>query len=255
MIGAAAATGGRPFDRDLPAIAEEERDPNSRDSPKFSIYRGKADGLRRSSEWYRFFVGDLIAKGKGDNTPDGMAADDKDCGGGLCAAATALSSVQKVLSPGLGRNGNPELSQVEYQLIAPMNTMVDMNLWDPDSCDTGKDQVRDFEASIRKLRAALKKKKDGTEAEALYLKSLETLNTFILTANEGSGSTPDDEQFIPVVPMTQEAIKSNEYWQSRREAYDIEQDPINKFRERNAVGSKDLRQSLKRFPGATLLLR
>eukprot|EP00929_Paragymnodinium_shiwhaense_P111474 TRINITY_DN7953_c0_g1_i1.p1 TRINITY_DN7953_c0_g1~~TRINITY_DN7953_c0_g1_i1.p1 ORF type:complete len:333 (+),score=59.77 TRINITY_DN7953_c0_g1_i1:52-1050(+) len=45
------------------------------------------------------------------------------------------------------------------------------------------------------------------------------------------------------------------YWLASRVAYEIASDPESVFRDRNAFGDKQLRRTLKQFPGATLLLR
>jgi len=229
----------------LPGSADAIRDdiPPSR----LALYRGKADTLRVGGEWWRFFIGDAIKRGTGSGS--GMKSNADDCGG-MCDAANSLSLVRKLI-----RAPGSALSQVDFALITPMSTMVDLPVWDPDQCDEAKVLVTDVQKSIRELGDCIADENDGDKASKLYLKTLEKMNIFFKYANTASSVTPDDEQFLPLLPLTTEDLKNEPYWLERRLQFNIASDPQAQFKERNALGSKELRNSLKRFPGATLLLR
>eukprot|EP00933_Yihiella_yeosuensis_P045554 TRINITY_DN4094_c3_g1_i2.p2 TRINITY_DN4094_c3_g1~~TRINITY_DN4094_c3_g1_i2.p2 ORF type:complete len:107 (-),score=17.90 TRINITY_DN4094_c3_g1_i2:194-514(-) len=96
---------------------------------------------------------------------------------------------------------------------------------------------------------------DALGAQRLYLDSLTHLNKFFQIANGAMGMTPDDEMFLPLIPAADYEIESEEYWWDRRKAWNEANDPVKQFQERNAFGTKEMRNGLKRFPGATLLLR
>jgi len=87
------------------------------------------------------------------------------------------------------------------------------------------------------------------EAEALGL------NSYFAMANEAFGATNTQDWFLPQLPLDREAFEKDPYWQQQRDLFDEANDPVKRFRERQAFGSKELRDNLKRFPGAPLLLR
>jgi len=222
---------------------------------RMSLYKGKAVSVRESAEWYRFYVGDLVSRGSGEDTRDGLKVSDEDCGGGLCLAGQALSELQRVVTSGSGPGGG--LSQVERALTTPLFLMVGFEVWDPDSSsgDEARKAAGKFQATINELRAKLSERKDADVASKLYRKSLGELNDFFRIANEAGGVKPQDVEYLPQLPLTKQELDSSEYWKAERVAFDEANDPVRIFQERNAFGSRDLRQSLKRFPGATLLLR
>lgn len=236
----------------LPAwSADAMEDSIPDEQPRLALYRGKAASLRSAAEWYRFFVGDLIMTGSGATAVDGLKSTDADCGGGLCSAAQALQRVQRLLP----RRGTMALSQVEVSLVTPMTTMADMAVWDPDTSDVAKDQVKDFRDKVLDLADSIGRKNDGDEAQLLYTQSLQQLNLFFRTANEAAGVTPEDERYLPQLPLSQAEEENDEYWRGERTSYVIASNPVTQFQERQAFGSKEVRKGLKRFPGATLLLR
>lgn len=233
----------------LPRAAQAEQD-----SPRLSLYKGKAVGLRSGSEWYRFYIGNKIRSSGGDGSEEAVSANSEDCGAGTCPAAQALSDVLKALSSG-SRGGQRTLSQIDVTLLTPMNTLADMALWDPDTVDVGKDQAAAFQRTLVQMAKSIRQNRDPVEAQALYTQSLRDLNEFFRTANLAMGATPDDAWALPTLPLTSEQLDADEYWRQEKEAYIAATDPIKEFQERNAFGSRELRQGLKRFPGATLLLR
>jgi len=229
-----------------PASAEEK---SILETNRLALYKGKATSLRAAAEWYRFSFGDLIATGSALRTTT-------DCGGGFCPEALALQKAEKLISPGMGRNGIASFSPVEASLITPMSYMTNLAVWDPDTDDVARLQVEDFVASIQRLGENIRSNPtDGSGVQQIYAQSLEKLNVFFRTANEASGATVDEDRFLPLLPLSQSEEESSDYWQAERKAFLKARDPVAEFQERNAFGSRELRQGLKRFPGATLLLR
>lgn len=62
-------------------------------------------------------------------------------------------------------------------------------------------------------------------------------------------------EYLPPLPLKNAELESSDYWIAERKVFDTLNDPVRIFSERNAFGSRELRYNLKRFPGATLLLR
>lgn len=220
-----------------------------------ALYRGKVVGLRESAEWYRFFVGDIVRRGGGENAPDGLKITDDECGGGLCSAGKALSELQGLVSAGGPRQGG--LSQVERALTTPMFLIVGAEVWDPDSnyIDDARKMAGSFQQTMQELGTSLQTKKDAVAADKLYRRSLTELNKFFQICNVAGGAKQSDVEFLPPLPLKDDELESSDYWIAERKAFDELNDPVRIFSERNAFGSRELRYNLKRFPGATLLLR
>lgn len=221
--------------------------------PQFDQYIGKATDLRSAATWYRFFVGDLIRTGSGETRDGelGIKPNSDRCGGGLCASGKALTQVQRLLTSNGGK-----VSLVDNAVTAPMTIIAQLPVFDPDTADIAQSEVNDFSATLTTLRETIRKDFDGDQAKALYTKSLKQLNVFFRETNEASGVKPEEDPFLPQLPLTQADLDSSEYWTALREAFDERSsDPIAQLQERNAIGPKEWRQALKRFPGATLLLR
>eukprot|EP00435_Cladocopium_sp_Y103_P051690 s259_g16.t1 len=220
-----------------------------------ALYRGKVVGLRESAEWYRFFVGDIVRRGGGENAPDGLKITDDECGGGLCSAGKALTELEGLVSAGGPRQGG--LSQVERALTTPMFLIVGAEVWDPDSnyIEDARKVAGSFQQTMQELGTSLKAKKDAVAADKLYRRSLSELNQFFQICNEAGGAKQTDVEFLPPLPLKDDELESSEYWIAERKAFDELNDPVRIFSERNAFGSRELRYNLKRFPGATLLLR
>mmetsp|Transcript_10183 Transcript_10183/g.26214 ORF Transcript_10183/g.26214 Transcript_10183/m.26214 type:complete len:294 (-) Transcript_10183:43-924(-) len=224
------------------AVAEE--------SPRLAVYRGKATGLRASAEWYLFTLGDLVRKGSTLKPTD-------DCGVGLCPEAKALARVRNALTAGgTARGGVQALAQVDLNLVSPMTQMANMDVFDPDASDDSRVQVTEFAGAVLQLADGIQRNPlDGNAALLLYVESLKKLNKFFSSANEALGVKADEDRYLPQLPLGQAELEASEYWKLERQAYDAAQDPVAQFQDRNAFGSKELREDLKRFPGATLLLR
>ncbi|CAE7265142.1 unnamed protein product [Symbiodinium pilosum] len=135
--------------------------------------------------------------------------------------------------------------------------MVGFEVWDPESsyADEARKAAGAFQQTMSELGTKLNERKDADVASKLYRKSLEELNDFFRIANEAGGVNPQDVEYLPPLPLTKKELDTSEYWKAERVAFDEANDPVRIFQERNAFGSRELRQSLKRFPGATLLLR
>eukprot|EP00931_Biecheleriopsis_adriatica_P055308 TRINITY_DN32662_c0_g1_i1.p1 TRINITY_DN32662_c0_g1~~TRINITY_DN32662_c0_g1_i1.p1 ORF type:complete len:299 (+),score=56.83 TRINITY_DN32662_c0_g1_i1:51-947(+) len=233
--------------------AEEKDEYGEAIDSRTALYRGKAQFLRANAEWYRFYVGDLVARGAGIGAPDGMAADNGDCGGGLCSAGMALRDIGNVIQSGEGRGS---VSALERRLITPMFTMCDLTVWDPDIVDQARDQAEVVRRRMNfDLRKVLRNNEGPAAVQKVYVQTLEDLNKFFKLANEGGGAKLSDAEYLPQLPLSQEVLANDEYWKVERKAYEEATDPVKQFQDRNALASKELRNGLKRFPGATLLLR
>lgn len=207
--------------------------------------------LREAAEWYRFYVGDLVVAQAGvDGAP---SARDFDCPVGLCESGRALTELINTFIPPQKRDG---ISSVEAGVINKMNLLSRVNgAFDPDTIDLLQSQTTAFQLTIREILQSIK---NGAGPEAIakgYRKSLEELNTYFRAVNELGGATIKDLQYLPELPLSQEELKNDPYWQAERKAYTIANDPIKKFQDRNSLASKDVREGLKRFPGASILVR
>lgn len=233
----------------MPAAAQEG--PEQREA----LYRGKVVGLHESAEWYRFFVGDIVKRAGGENAPDGLKVSDDECGGGLCSAGKALTEIEGLVSAGGPRQGG--LSQIERALTTPMYLIVGAEVWDPDSnyVEDARTVAGSFQQTMKEIGETLKAKKDPVAADKLYRRSLTELNKFFQICNEAGGAKPSDVEWLPALPLKDNELDTSEYWVAERKAFDELNDPVRIFSERNAFGSRELRYNLKRFPGATLLLR
>mmetsp|Transcript_67605 Transcript_67605/g.154955 ORF Transcript_67605/g.154955 Transcript_67605/m.154955 type:complete len:138 (-) Transcript_67605:29-442(-) len=137
-----------------------------------------------------------------------------------------------------------------------MYTMADLGLIDPDTVDDLSVEVANLSNTLSELGKTIKTTPgDAGTIAALYVTSLRQMNKYAAIANEAYGAANTDDWFLPQLPLSQEALRQDPYWQQQRSAYDEASDPVKQFKERQALGSKDLRDGLKRFPGATLLLR
>jgi hypothetical protein len=207
-------------------------------------------------------VGDLIEKGSGEGTADGYAASDTDCAAGMCSAGMALNQVKGYLAQGLSKGGGiPTPSRIEEVIITPMFAVADigdLGILDPDSnaADDLKKQAQEFRSTCAKLGKTIQKSPGDQEAiSTLYVDSLKQINRFSAIANAGFGADNTQDWFLPQLPLSKKMMDDDPYWQQQRQIWEEDNDPGKLFRERNAIGSKDLRENLRRFPGATLLLR
>ncbi|CAK9070675.1 unnamed protein product [Durusdinium trenchii] len=159
---------------------------------RMALYRGKVVGLRESAEWYRFFVGDVVRRARGEDSPDGLKATDSECGGGLCNAGKALTELEGLVSAGGPRQGG--LSQIERALTTPMFLIVGAEVWDPDASyvEDARKAAGKFQQTIKELGVGLQTKKDPAAADKLYRRSLEELNGFFKVCNEAGAAKPQD---------------------------------------------------------------
>ncbi|CAJ1395999.1 unnamed protein product [Effrenium voratum] len=238
-------------------LAADGRPARAQEGPELrrAQYRGQAGAVREGAEWYRFRVGDLVRRASGETAEDGLKVTDEACGVGLCMAGKALSDLERTVSGGGSRQGG--LSQVERALITPMFLMVGGDVWDPDSnyIEEGRKKIDAFQKTITEMGNMLKDKKDPVVASKLYRRSLEQLNAFFGLANEAGAAGTQDVEYLPQLPLNDDELEKSEYWIAERQVFDELNDPVRVFSERNAFGSRELRYNLKRFPGATLLLR
>merc|ERR1712194_804993 len=122
--------------------------------------------------------------------------------------------------------------------------------------DDLKAEAARFQGTLAELGRTIKTNPgDADVIAALYVTSLKQMNKYSAIANEAYGAVSTDDWFLPQLPLSQETLRQDLYWQQQRSAYDEASDPVTQFKERQAFGSKELRDGLKRFPGAPLLLR
>lgn len=227
----------------LEPVAAEEKTLYER---KVDLFRGKATDLRAAARWYRFLLGDLVDTGLAD------PIDDEACPVGRCPSALALQSLEKYV------NGGGGSSRVDNRVLTPMTAMANLPVFDPDAADEALTKVSRFQKSVFSLKEAARPKLSTAKAQAAkqsYAQSLKDLNDFFGAANAASGFAKDDPGYLPPLYLTDAEFKGSAYWLDERARFDDEQDPVNQFKNRNSLVSKEVRDGLKRFPGATLITR
>ena len=214
----------------LPAEAVHQHGPEAR----LALYKGKALSVREAAQWYRFYVGDVVSRGSGIDTPDGLKATDTACGAGTCDAAQALSELDKLVSPG---HGQGKISQVERDLTTPIFLMVGYDVWDPDAsfAEDARKAAGKFHSTVKQMSVKLSPPFDHRVASNLYTQSLEDLNDFFRIANEAGDVKPHEAHYLPPLPVSQKELDTSEYWQAEQEAFDEANNPSRRFFESNAL--------------------
>ena len=214
----------------LPAKAVIQQGPEER----LALYKGKAVSVREAAQWYRFYVGDVVTRGSGKDTGDGLKASDTACGAGTCDAAQALSELDKLVSPG---HGSGKISQVERDLTTPIFLMVGYDVWDPDASfsEDARKAAGKFHSTVKQMSAKLSPPYDAQVASHLYTKSLKDLNDFFRIANEAADAQPHHAHYLPPLPVSQRELDTSEYWKAEQEAYDEANNPSRLFYESNAL--------------------